>query len=390
MAVAVGARGWRAGSGAAVGSIGLEPRPRRGCMGFVRVLLALAVLGVGGTPAAVVPASSLSSPRAAHSATLLHNGEVLIAGGCPIDGCELDARGAETELFDPATGRFRAGPRLQRPRVGHAAFRLPDGRVVIAGGWHGARPTAGTEIYDRARNTIAAGPAMTTPRGGFTVTPLGRGRFLIAGGEDARGPLASAEIFDAASMRFRRTGSMASRRFAHAAAPLGRGRVLVTGGGDARDLVLSTTEVYDARTGRFTRGPAMTTNRYKHAAVPLGGGAALVVGGSDGRDFNGRYASAERYDPRTRRFRRVGAMAEHRFKLADAVVRIPSGRVVVAGGGARVEVYEPATRRFRAAGRLGTSLASSTATPLRDGRVLVVGGYDDRIRLTPTAWLVPP
>ena len=356
----------------------------------MRVLLALAVLGVGATPAAVVPASSLSSPRAAHSATLLHNGEVLIAGGCPIDGCELDARGAETELFDPATGRFRAGPRLQRPRVGHAAFRLPDGRVVIAGGWHGARPTAGTEIYDPARDSIAAGPAMTAPRGGFTVTPLGRGRFLIAGGEDGRRPLASAEIFDAASMRFRRTGSMGSPRYAHAAAALLRGRVLVTGGGDARDLVLSTTEVYDARTGRFTRGPAMTTNRYKHAAVPLGGGAALVVGGSDGRDFNGRYASAERYDPRTRRFRRVGAMAERRFKLPDAVVRLPSGRVLVAGGGARVEVYEPATRRFRAAGRVGASLAFATTTLLRDGRVLVAGGYDDRIRVSRSAWLVTP
>jgi hypothetical protein len=66
-----------------------------------------------------------------------------------VDGCERDARGAETELFDSATGRFQAGPRLRRPRVGHAAFRLPDGRVVIAGGWQGADPTAGTEIYDR-------------------------------------------------------------------------------------------------------------------------------------------------------------------------------------------------------------------------------------------------
>jgi hypothetical protein len=354
----------------------------------MRIALGASILVLLAAPGTVVPVESMSSPRAAHSATLLRSGEVLIAGGCPIDGCELDARGAETELFDPATGRFRAGPRLQRPRVGHAAFRLPDGHVVIAGGWHGARPTAGTEIYDPARNAIAAGPAMTTPRGGFTVTPLGRGRFLIAGGEDGRRPLASAEIFDAASMRFRRTGSMGSPRYAHASAALGRGRVLVTGGGDARDLVLSTTEVYDARTGRFTRGPAMTTNRYKHAAVPLGGGAALVVGGSDGRDFNGRYASAERYEPRTRRFRRVGAMAERRFKLPGAVVRLPSGRVLVAGGGARVEVYEPATRRFRAVGHVGASFAFATTTPLRDGRVLVAGGYDDRIRVSRAAWLV--
>ncbi|HEX2288124.1 MAG TPA: kelch repeat-containing protein [Gaiellaceae bacterium] len=356
----------------------------------MRVLTALLLLAVGSTPAAVVPASPMSAPRAAHSATLLRSGEVLIAGGCAVDGCERDARGAETELFDPATGRFRAGPRLQRPRVGHAAFRLPDGRVVIAGGWQGADPTAGTEIYNPARDSIAAGAAMTTPRGGFTVTPLGRGRFLVAGGSDGRRVLASAEIFDAASMRFRRTGSMGSPRDAHAAAPLGRGRVLVTGGRGARDVVLSKTEVYDAQKGRFARGPAMTTNRYKHAAVSLGGGAALVVGGSDSRDFNGRYASAERYDPRTRRFRRVGAMAERRFKLTDAVVRLPSGRVLVAGGGARVEVYEPATRRFRAAGRVGATLASATATVLRDGRVLVAGGYDDSIRVSREAWVFTP
>jgi hypothetical protein len=177
-------------------------------------------------------------------------------------------------------------------------------------------------------------------------------------------------------MHFCRTGSMASPRDAHAAAPL--------------ETSLSKTEVYDARKGRFARRPAMTTNRYKHAAVPLGGSAALVVGGSDSRDFKGRYASAERYYPRTRRFRRVGAMAERRFKLTDAVVRLPSGRVLVAGGGARVEVYEPATRRFRAAGRVGASLASATATALPDGRVLVAGGYDDSIRVSREAWVFTP
>jgi hypothetical protein len=169
---------------------------------------------------------------------------------------------------------------------------------------------------------------MTAPRGGFTVSPLGRGQFLIAGGSDGRRVLASAKIFDAASMRFRRTGGMGSPRDAHATAPLERGRVLITGGRDARTSC--------------SRRPRSTTR------------------------------------------------AERRFKLTDAVVRLPSGRVLVAGGGARVEVYEPATRRFRAAGRVGASLASATATVLRDGRVLVAGGYDDSIRVSREAWVFTP
>lgn len=354
----------------------------------MRIALGLSLLALVATPSAVVPADSMSSPRAAHSATLLRSGEVLIAGGCAVDGCELDGRGAETELFEPETRRFRAGPRLLRPRVGHVAVRLPDGTVLVAGGWTGSRPSASTELYDPARNSVVAGPPMRSPRGGFAVAPLGGGRFLFTGGTNGAGVVASAEIFDFASRRFRRTGSMRSPRSAHATAALPGGRVLVSGGSNRFDAVLASTELYVARTGRFVRGPRMTINRYKHAAVPLRDGSVLVVGGSNSGDFLGRYASAERYDPRRKRFGRVGSMAERRFKLPDAVARLPSGRVVVAGGGSSVEVYEPRSRRFQTTGRVGTSLSFSTATVLTDGRVLVTGGYDDRIKVSRGAWLI--
>lgn len=332
----------------------------------------------------------MTSPRAAHSATLLASGEVFIAGGCAIDSCELDERGATTELFDPATGRFRGGPRLSRPRVGHVAVRLPDGRVLIAGGWTGSKPAATTEFYDPGRNALSAGPRMTTARGGFAVAPLGRGRFLFTGGTNGSRVGRTAEIFDAATGRFRRTGDMRSARSAHGATPMRGGRVLLTGGSDSRDLVLASTEIYDGRTGRFLRGPSLTLHRYKHAAVALRGGGVLVVGGSDGRDFNGRYASAERLAAGARRFRRVGPMAESRFKLPDAVVRLPSGAVMVAGGASRVELYDPRRRRFRSIGRVSAPLAFATATVLRDGRVLVAGGYDDRLRISRAAWVVSP
>ena len=352
----------------------------------MRLALGFSALALLATPSAVVPTGSMATPRAAHSATLLRSGEVLVVGGCTVDGCELDERAAETELFDPETGHFRPGPRLLRPRVGHAAVRLPDGRVLVAGGWTGNPPTATTELYDPERNTFVAGPRMTSPRGGFAVVPLGKGRFLFTGGTDGNRVLASAEIFDAATGRFSRTGSMRTPRSAHSATALGDGRVLIAGGSDRRDVVLATSEIF--RRGRFVRARPMTIRRYKHGAVALQRGAVLIVGGSDKRDFFGRYAAAEVFSGG--RFRPVRPMAEARFKLPDAVVRLASGRVVVAGGGASVEVYDPKARRFRGAGRLGRALAFSTATVLADGRILVAGGYDDRIRVSRGASLIKP
>jgi hypothetical protein len=96
---------------------------------------------------------------------------VLIAGGCSIDGCELNARGAETELFDPATGGFRPGPRLRRPRVGHAAFRL---LLVTGGGDARDLVLSTTEVYDSRTGRFARGPAMTTNRYKHAAVPARR------------------------------------------------------------------------------------------------------------------------------------------------------------------------------------------------------------------------
>ena len=323
-------------------------------------------------------------PRAVHTATLLPSGRVLIAGGCTVDGCELDDRVATTELFDPATGRFEAGPRLTRPRVGHAAVRLHDGSVLLVGGWVRQAPTATAERYAGGR--LAATGSMTVPRGAFTATLLPGGRVLVIGGTDGRRALRSAELFDPRRGRFVRTGSMRAPRAGHAAALLPGGKVLVTGGGSRSERVLRAAEVWSPRTGRFQPAGRMTIARYKHAAVALRGGKVLVLGGSNALDFRGRHASAELYDGR--RFRRVGSMAERRFKLPDAVVRLPGGGVLVAGGGRSVEVYEPSRRRFRVHGQTGATLSFATATLLADGRVLVVGGYDDSIAVSRRAWVV--
>jgi hypothetical protein len=331
---------------------------------------------------------AMTTPRAAHTATLLQSGEVLVAGGCALDGCELDGRGRTTEVFDPKTGRFRPGPRLLRPRVGHVAVQLRDGSVLVAGGWTGSEPTATAELYRPGRG-FSHLPSMTTARGGFTASLLPDGRVLIVGGTDGQGTLRSAELFDPRSRSFRRTGTMRAARAAHAAAGLLGGRVLITGG-SADGRVLASAEIYDPRTGRFSPASSMTATRHKHAAVTLRSGFVLVVGGSDHRDFRGRHRSAELYDARRARFTRVGRMAEARFKLPDAVVRLPSGTVLVAGGGRQAEVYDPDRRRFQAVAGTGTTLSFATATVLPNGRVLVAGGYDDSISVASRARLISP
>jgi hypothetical protein len=347
----------------------------------VKGLLGLLAIALAATPSGGI---TMTTPRAAHTATLLPSGEVLIVGGCSVNGCEIDDRARTTELYDPKRG-FRPGPSLPRPRIGHVAVGLRDGSVLVAGGWSGSDPTATAELFEAEGGFTRLG-SMTTPRGGFSATLLSDGRVLIAGGTDGDRTLRSAEVFDPKSRSFRRTGSMRYARSAHAAAVVRGGRVLVTGGSDD-GRVLASAEIFDPRKERFAPAGALSVPRHKHAAVSLRGGSVLIVGGSNDRDFHGRYRSAELYDPKRARFVRVGPMSHARFKLPDAVVRLPSGRVLVAGGARRAELYDPATRRFRPAGDAGRALSFATATVLRDGRVLVAGGYDDRIAVTSHAWV---
>lgn len=356
----------------------------RSAVALLYLALLPAAAGAGGLP--VLPASAaMEVERAAHTATLLQDGRVLVTGGIR----RGEARLASAEIYDPRARTFSATGEMTSARVSHTATLLQDGRVLIAGGWGNDVQLRTAELYDPATRGFAPSGSLSVPRAGHTATLLRDGRVLLAGGGgvNSGSSLATTELFDPKTGRFARTGAMRTARVGHTATRLRDGRVLLTGG-TAQGRVVRSAEVYDPRTGRFTTTGSLTTRRHKHAATLLHDGRVLVLGGSNEHDWNGRYRSAELYDPRTGRFTRASSLAQPRFKFLDAVVTMPSGAVLVAGGAAVVERF--ARGRFVAAGRLDKAWYFPTATLLGNGAVLVLGGYDESITPTSQSFLYRP
>lgn len=336
-----------------------------------------------GEARAISATSNMNAARSGHTATLLPDGQVLIAGGMERNGVFYNT----AELYNPATGRFTAlSQSMGTRRVGHTATPLPGGLVLIAGGWSETGVLASAEIYDPRTGAFRPTGSMATARGDFTATLLPNGKVLVAGGENERA-LASAELYDPASGKFTPAGRMNGERTMHTAILLSNGKVLIAGGGEYQHP-LASAELYDYASGTFSPTGSMAAPRYKHAAMLLPDGNVLVVGGSDGQDWQGRYASAEIYNPARAAFSSIGNMKTARFKLPEAVALLKDGSVLIAGGGEQAEIYNPATRSFSlAAGRMDAARFYSTATLLADGRVLIAGGYDTHSRASARAWV---
>jgi hypothetical protein len=277
-------------------------------------------------------------------------------------------------------------------RSGHTATRLPDGKVLIAGGYNGDY-LATTEIYDPSANRFSNAGRMTIPRSGHVATLLNDGRVLLAGGVGTGWTfLSTAEIFDPRTGVFTATGSMSVARESHTATLLPDGRVLVTGGHTGRRAAITiytSCEIFDPKTGTFASAGNMTVKRHKHEAVALRDGRVLIVGGSDERDGDGAYTSAEIYDPRLGSFSAVANnMTTARYKLQGTAILLKDGMVLIAGGADRAEVFDPVTNKFLpVAGDMGTKRLFATATLLNNGAVLIAGGYSDGNTVSENAWL---
>jgi hypothetical protein len=176
---------------------------------------------------------SMSTPRYDHTATLLQNGEVLIAGGS--SSSVTNAPLASAELYDPKTGSFTPIGGMTTAHANHTATLLADGRVLIAGGFNQPSTAANSvtsiaELYSPSTETFSLTGRMQSRREFHRAIGLASGEVLIAGGDDSFNILPSAELYDPTNGTFVSTSAMKVPRNNFIAAMLNDGDVLVAGG----------------------------------------------------------------------------------------------------------------------------------------------------------------
>jgi Kelch motif/Galactose oxidase, central domain len=226
--------------------------------------------------------------------TILADGRVLLTGG-GLPGI------AATEIYDPESRAWRQGSPMGTARRLHTVTLLRDGRVLIAGGFvccvvegqtASETASASAELYDPATGNFTPTGSMAVARGLHQATLLPDGRVLMSGGfgpptsPEIPGP-EHAEVYDPVTGTFASAGDLQVGRFLHSAILLTDGRVLVVGGvtepGDRGAVVLA--EIYDPATNAWSPGPTLQMAWPGATATLLGNGKVLIFGGENASGF---------------------------------------------------------------------------------------------------------
>jgi protocatechuate 3,4-dioxygenase beta subunit len=338
------------------------------------------------SPAAVIGAWSatgnIHTARMNHTATLLANGKVLIAGGYNDTYTPLDS----AELYNPQTGLWTPTGNMVNPRSGHQSIRLQDGRVLVIGGSDSNGRLDSTEIYNPATGVFTTTGVMNQSRVGFQTVLLEDGQVLVCG----NGILGSTELYDPTSGSWSYTGDMSRARSNLLAVLLDSGKVLAASGFD--NAYLKSAELYNPLSGAWSAAGDLTTPRYGASITKLHNGQALVVGGSDGG--YPYLKSAEIYDPAQNSWSAVASPLKPEYYHTATL--LPNGKVLVTGGSTDTdadnfsEIYDPAGNTWNPTANMLKGRGGHTATLLQNGKVLVAGGYDGNYNALNSAELFNP
>jgi hypothetical protein len=349
---------------------------------------------------------SLDRGRWGHTANLLPDGRVMVVGG-ETSGI-IPARVMtmlDVVFFDPEANRWVEGPQLSDPRHHHASAQLSDGRVIVMGGQNQfGEFVAGAEIYDPAGNSWSSLP-IPPGQGYGTVSELGDGTILLVGGS-AQPPGTTATSTAVARVRLELAESievpaLATARWHHTATNLFDNRVLVVGGWTSVYDDGPASELFEPTAGTWT-GIDMMVLPVNHTATRTEDGRVLVVGGSHwvgaGDDWSQEItASAQIFDPATNSWRHTTPLAAARTGHCAALMR--TGELLITGGSTALGtggmdttalIFDPTTETWIDAPPMNDGRFLHTATLLRDGRVLVVGGISsassDRVEVYVSGW----
>lgn len=317
---------------------------------------------------------SLSTGRSGHTATLLLDGRVLVTGGttheASAEGNRFVARDT-VELFDPKANQWKPGASMAQARNWHTATLLDDGRVLVAGGAREQKSHLATaELYDPAKNAWTAAAPLNQSRCLHQAVKLTDGSVLIVGGRSnqvqaesadapdggmaqrphggARGatgfgaPIASAERW-APGGAWVTLSEPVDPRQRHALVSLPAGRALVVGGATRTGLT-NLAELWTPDAGAWlTPEHSLSMGLGSHTATALESGDVLVVGGEPPNSVDtGR---AQRYEAAGQRWCLAGELLSSRKQ--HTATALDKGKVLVVGGvsagiaEATCELWEP-------------------------------------------------
>jgi N-acetylneuraminic acid mutarotase len=332
-------------------------------------------------PAKWDKAADMLEARSWHTATLLADGTVLVAGG--IDSSTVHDT---AERYDPKTNSWTSAGSMSQPHWHHVAERLSDGRVIVIGGCSSGQSNScmigvGADIYDPKNNSWTKAQPMLTSRRSHASTLLQDGRVLVVGGFDNLKDHTSIEIYDP------KTDSWASpvakltmSRNRASATRLPTGKVLIVGGfvGLPTDAPTDTMALFDPGAGTLSvLKTKLKEARWRHTATLLDNGRVLITGGSceTAADTTCKAGDAEIYDPVTDQILPGGspgtATIEHQATLLN------NGQVLITGGSLTeklARLFAPKQGMWSQTAQLNDARESHAACLLDDGRVIVTGG----------------